>query len=83
MPFPGTHVFHPDWETHHRPVAEGAQTATGIIRRYSSTGVHNDATGKTEYPPPTVVYGVDEPAQGGVLLPQRAGAGAGDDPVGW
>jgi len=59
MPLPGTRVFHRDWEAHHRPVAEGAQTATGIIRRYSSTGVHNDTTGTTEYPPPTVVYGVD------------------------
>lgn len=59
MPFPGTGVFHPDWEAHHRPVAEGAMTATGVVRRYSSTGVHNETTGKTEYPPPTVVYGVD------------------------
>jgi hypothetical protein len=59
MPFPGTGVFHPDWEAHHRPVAEGAQTATGIIRRYSSAGVFNEATGQTTYPAPTVVYGVD------------------------
>lgn len=61
MPFPGTKVFHPDWEAHHRPVAEGAQTATGIIRRYSSVGVHNEATGKTEYPEPTTVYGSPTP----------------------
>lgn len=59
MPFPGTGVFHPDWEAHHRPVAEGAQTATGIIRRHSAAGVFNETTGQTEYPSPTVVYGVD------------------------
>lgn len=61
MPFPGTHVFHPDWEAHHRPVAEGAQTATGIIRRHSATGVFNDDAGETEYPEPTTVYGIAEP----------------------
>jgi hypothetical protein len=59
MPFPTTKVFHDDWEAHHRPVAESAQTATGIIRRYSAAGVFNETTGETEYPPPTVVYGVD------------------------
>lgn len=61
MPLPGTKVFHPDWEAHHRPVAEGAQTATGIIRRYSSTGVFNEATGTTDYPAPTTVYGSPTP----------------------
>jgi hypothetical protein len=62
MPFPTTKVFHDDWEAHHRPVAEGAQTATGIVRRYSSEGVFNETTGQTEYPPPVTVYGVDEAA---------------------
>jgi len=61
MPFPGTSVFHSGWEAHHRPVAEGAQTATGIIRRYSSTGVFNEATAKTVYPAPTIVYGSPAP----------------------
>lgn len=59
MPFPGTDVFDPDWEAHHRPVAESAMTATGIVRRSNSAGVFNEATGKTEYPPPSIVYGVD------------------------
>lgn len=63
MPFPGTSVFDPDWEAHHRPVAEGAQTATGIIRRYSSAGVHNDTTGITEYPDPTMIYGSPTPGR--------------------
>jgi hypothetical protein len=58
MPFPGTRVFDPDWEAHHRPVAEGAMTATGIVRRYTGPGVFNEATGITDYPAPTTVYGV-------------------------
>jgi hypothetical protein len=62
MPFPGTKVFPDGWEAHHRPVAEGAMTATGIIRRHSSAGVHNEATGRTDYPDPTTVYGTGGPA---------------------
>lgn len=58
MPFPGTNVFDPGWEAHHRPVANSAMTATGIVRRYSAAGVFNDITGKTEYGAPTTVYGV-------------------------
>lgn len=27
MPLPGSHVIHPDWISHHRPVAEGGFTA--------------------------------------------------------
>lgn len=61
MPFPETHVFHSGWEAHHRPVAEDAQTATGIIRRHSADGVFNEDTGETTYPEPTTVYGVDGP----------------------
>jgi len=58
MPLPGTKVFHDGWEAHHRPVAEGAMTATGVVRRRTGPGVFNDVTGKTDYPAPTTVYGV-------------------------
>lgn len=63
MPFPGTGVFHPDWEAHHRPVAEGAMTATGVVRRYTAAGDFNEAAGKTERGAPTTVYGVDGAAR--------------------
>ncbi|MEU5157301.1 DUF6093 family protein [Glycomyces sp. NPDC021274] len=63
MPFPGTGVFHRDWEARNRPVAESAMTATGIVRRYSATGVFNEPAGKTDYPPPVTVYGVDGAAR--------------------
>lgn len=57
MPFPGTHVFPPGWEAHHRPVAEDAMTATGTIKRPSTEGVFDPDTATTTYPEPTVVYG--------------------------
>lgn len=33
MPFDNTHVVHPDWSTHHRPVVAGTFTAECTIRR--------------------------------------------------
>jgi len=62
MPFPGTRVIPPGWDAHHRPVAEGAQTSTGRAYRFNSTGVFNNATGKTEYFDPVPVYGTAETA---------------------
>lgn len=57
MPFPGTRVIHGDFEEHHRPVAEGGQTATATVTRHSDAdGVWNPATMNTDYPPPTPVY---------------------------
>lgn len=63
MPLPNTRVIPTRWDEHHRPVAGGAQTSTGRVRRYSSEGVWNETTGKTDYPPPTDIYGTEaEPA---------------------
>ncbi|WP_026931224.1 DUF6093 family protein [Glycomyces tenuis] len=63
MPLPNTRVFSPGWDAHHRPVAEGGQTSLGIIRRQDAEGVFDPDTMQTTWPPPTTIYGVDEPAQ--------------------
>lgn len=61
MPFSTTRVFHDDWEAHHRPVAEGAMTATGTILRHDSAGTFNEATGVTEDAEPDAIYGSPTP----------------------
>lgn len=35
MPLPNTHVIHKDWAAHHRPTADGTQTAPGKVYRIS------------------------------------------------
>lgn len=63
MPLPNTSVIPTGWDAHHRPVAQGAQTSTGRVRRYSSDGVYNETTGETDYPDPVDIYGTEaEPA---------------------
>ena len=57
MPLPATSVFGPDWDAHHRPVAEGGQTSLGIIRRQESEGVFDEDTMETVFPEPTTIYG--------------------------
>lgn len=59
MPFPNTKVIPARWDEHHRPVAQGAQTSTGRVRRYSSAGVFNETTGETDYPDPVDIYGTE------------------------
>lgn len=49
MPLQGSHVIHPRWSQHHRPVATGAMTATCTVTHGTGTGT-TDAAG--EYVPP-------------------------------
>lgn len=35
MPLPNTRVIHKDWSVHHRPAADGTQTAPGTVVRIS------------------------------------------------
>jgi hypothetical protein len=51
-----TRGLHPRWETHHRPTAEEFLTATVKILRHSSGGTFNEATGRTAYPDPALIY---------------------------
>jgi len=57
MPFKGTRVIHPAFETHHRPVAEGGMTATATVLRYDhSDGVWDAETMRTSHPDPEPVW---------------------------
>jgi hypothetical protein len=56
MPRPGSHVIHPDWETHHAPVAEGTQTASCVIRGRAGTPVFDPNTGLSTSPVGAVHY---------------------------
>lgn len=56
MPLPTTRLFHPSFEAHHRPVADGQATGTCRVDRPSSGTVWDDTTGTETPAPPTVVY---------------------------
>lgn len=62
MPFPGTHVVHPDWSRHHQPVATGGMNATCVITdpARATPGAWDDATGT--YGPSTPFVVVDTTA---------------------
>lgn len=68
-PLPGYRVIHPQFEAHHRPVAENVQTATATITRHTAAGATFDPdNGQTTYPTATTVYSgrcrVQRPMQG-------------------
>lgn len=56
MPFEGTRVVHPRFETHHAPVSTGAQTATVRGYRPDPIGVRDPDAGRTVYGAPTELY---------------------------
>jgi hypothetical protein len=54
---PGTPVIPAGWETHHRPVPEGAMTAQCVISRPGAgNGTYDPTTGKATPAPATEVY---------------------------
>lgn len=69
MPLPNTRVIPDGWSAHHRPTAEGAMTAEGIITRAASSGtaLFDETLGISTPPAAIVVYD-------GVLRLQRSGA---------
>ncbi|MEV0214291.1 DUF6093 family protein [Micromonospora sp. NPDC050695] len=56
MPLANTHLIHPRFEAHHRPVADRQATATCRVERPAQQAVWDDAAGKNTYPPPDVLY---------------------------
>jgi hypothetical protein len=57
MPLPNTRMFHPLFEAHHRPVADGQLTAECVVTRPSSTpNAWDDAAGRNIYPPSEPIY---------------------------
>lgn len=53
---PGHRALHERFDAHHRPTAEQFHTAKVTIRRHSSAGTFDPATGQTTYPDPAVVW---------------------------
>jgi hypothetical protein len=55
---PGSQMFDPNWQPYHRPTAELQMTATCTIRRPPSAAeaVFDEVSGRSVFPPPTVVY---------------------------
>lgn len=56
MPLPGSRVVPDGWEAHHRPVPEGAMTATVTISLPDVAGTWDDATSRTVYGPGTLLW---------------------------
>ncbi|MFG2046140.1 DUF6093 family protein [Micromonospora sp. NPDC048935] len=56
MPLPNTHLIHPRFEQHHRPVADKQATAECRVERPAQQAVWDDAAGKNTYPPPELLY---------------------------
>jgi len=56
VPLPNTHLIHPRFEAHHRPVADRQATATCRVERPAQQAQWDDAAGKNVYPPPQVLY---------------------------
>lgn len=63
MPLPGRgglpaqRMIPPRWETHHRPAAEQAMTATCTITRHTAVGAtFDETTGRSIYPAAATVY---------------------------
>lgn len=55
MPLHGSHVIHPRWSEHHRPVATGAMTAECTVTHNTGTGT-TDAGGVYTPPSETTIY---------------------------
>lgn len=73
MPLKNSHVIHPRWEQHHRPVSADALPAECVINRYTSERAWNDVAGRSEYGPGMKVY----PETGlGVCRLTRGGTGS-------
>lgn len=57
MPRPGTAIFHPAWETHHRPTAAAQCTSTCVITQPSTAAATFDTgTGRSTRPAAATVY---------------------------
>jgi len=53
---PGHRALHERWDAYHRPTAAEFFTATITIRRHSSDGTFNPATGQTVFPGPEIIW---------------------------
>lgn len=56
VPLKSTRVFHPQWERHHIPVAEGGMTGTIQILRPDLVGSRDKESGRTDFAEPTLIY---------------------------
>lgn len=74
MPFPSTRVVHPAWSQHHRPTAEGAQTATCTIIGPGTGGGWDPVTGPTAGAAGQLLYDDTCAIEAQVAAPDRSDA---------